>query len=87
MHNLEPLVRGGNRCTMQVHLDDARRLGLVDGGLAVVGSKAGKVEVPVEVTDEIRVGVVSIPHGWGHGEPGTRTAVAAAHAGYQSDRK
>ncbi|MBN6035807.1 molybdopterin-dependent oxidoreductase [Amycolatopsis sp. 195334CR] len=81
MHNLEPLVRGQNRCTVQVHPEDATRLGLTDGGQAVVHSRAGKIEVPVEVTDVIRPGVVSIPHGWGHDPAGMRTAVATAHAG------
>jgi anaerobic selenocysteine-containing dehydrogenase len=85
MHNLSPLVRGQNRCTVLVHPADARRLGLVEGGNAVVSSKTGKIEVPVEVSEEIRPGVVSIPHGWGHGLPGTRTAVAAAHAGVNSN--
>ncbi|HEV2783662.1 MAG TPA: molybdopterin-dependent oxidoreductase [Actinophytocola sp.] len=81
MHNLEPLVRGQNRCTAQVHPDDAARLGLVDGGLAIVRSRAGKVEIPVEITDAIRPGVVSIPHGWGHDVDGIRASVAAAHPG------
>jgi anaerobic selenocysteine-containing dehydrogenase len=85
MHNLEPLVRGQNRCTAQVHPADARRLGLVDGGQAVVRSRAGKVEIPVEVTDSIRPGVVSIPHGWGHDAAGTRTTVASAHAGVNTN--
>ncbi|SDX25090.1 Anaerobic selenocysteine-containing dehydrogenase [Amycolatopsis xylanica] len=85
MHNVEALVRGGNRCTVQVHPDDATRLGLTDGGLALVNSRAGKIEVPVEVTDEIRPGVVSIPHGWGHDLDGTRTRVATAHAGVNSN--
>lgn len=85
MHNLEPLVRGKNRCTAHVHPEDAVRLGLVDGGLAVVRSRAGKVEVPVEVTDTIRPGVVSIPHGWGHDVDGIRTAVASAHPGANSN--
>lgn len=85
MHNLEPLVRGKNRCTAHVHPKDAVRLGLVDGGLAVVRSRAGKVEVPVEVTDTIRPGVVSIPHGWGHDVDGIRTAVASAHPGANSN--
>ncbi|HEV7976769.1 molybdopterin oxidoreductase family protein [Amycolatopsis sp.] len=85
MHNLEPLVRGGNRCTVQVHPADATRLGLADGALASVNSRAGKIEVPVEVTDEVRQGVVSIPHGWGHDLDGVRTQVAAAHAGVNSN--
>jgi anaerobic selenocysteine-containing dehydrogenase len=85
MHNLEPLVRGQNRCTAQVHPADATRLGLVDGAPAVVRSRAGKVEIPVEVTDAIRPGVVSIPHGWGHDVDGTRTTVARAHAGVNTN--
>jgi anaerobic selenocysteine-containing dehydrogenase len=35
----------------------------------------------VEVTDDVMPGVVSIPHGWGHGLPGVRMTVAGAHAG------
>ncbi|MBB4906560.1 molybdopterin-dependent oxidoreductase [Actinophytocola algeriensis] len=85
MHNLEPLVRGKNRCTAQLNPADAARLGLVDGGTAVVRSRAGKIEIPVEVTDAIRAGVVSIPHGWGHDVDGTRTAVATAHAGVNTN--
>ncbi|MFJ4105166.1 molybdopterin-dependent oxidoreductase [Amycolatopsis japonica] len=85
MHNLTPLVRGGNRCTVQVHPDDASRLGLIDGGLASVTSRAGKLEAPVEVTADVRPGVVSMPHGWGHDLDGTRTKVAAAHAGVNSN--
>jgi len=85
MHNLEPLVRGQNRCTAQVNPADATRLGLVDGGTAVVRSRAGKIEVPVEITDAIRAGVVSIPHGWGHDVVGVRTAVATAHPGVNSN--
>jgi anaerobic selenocysteine-containing dehydrogenase len=81
MHNLPGLVRGSNRCTLQVHPDDAARLGLTDAGPAEVVSGSGAVEVEVEITDEVMPGVVSLPHGWGHGRPGTRGSVAAAHAG------
>lgn len=85
MHNLAPLVRGGNRCTAQVNPADATRLGLVDGALASVTSRAGKLEVPVEVTDEVRPGVISIPHGWGHDLAGLRTRVASANPGVNSN--
>jgi anaerobic selenocysteine-containing dehydrogenase len=60
-------------------------LGLRDGAPALVTSRVGEVEAPVEVTDAIRPGVVSLPHGWGHGLPGTRMAVAAEHAGVNSN--
>ena len=39
----------------------------------------------VEVTDAIRPGVVSIPHGWGHDLDGARLGVAARHAGVNSN--
>ena len=69
MHNVPNLVRGKDRCTMHVHPDDAARLGLEDGGSRSVTSERGAIEVPVEVTDAIMPGVVSIPHGWGHDDP------------------
>jgi len=86
MHNLGVLVKGNPRCTMHVHRADARRLGLADGGRARVVSRTGAIEVPVEVTDAIMPGVVSIPHGWGHDEPDARLRIAAAHAGVNSNR-
>ena len=79
MHNLPALAGGTNRCTLQIHPDDAARLGLTD--TAVVTGPGGKLEVPVEITDAIRPGVVSLPHGWGHDAPGTRLSVAATQAG------
>jgi len=85
MHNVEVLVKGRPRCTLQVHPDDAAARGLVDGGLAEVRSAAGAVVAPVEVTDEVTAGVVSLPHGWGHDLPGARLSVAAEHAGVNSN--
>lgn len=79
MHNLPALSGGTNRCTLQIHPDDAARLGLEE--MALVTGPGGKLEVPVEITDAIRPGVVSLPHGWGHTEPGTRMRVAAQHPG------
>ncbi|NTY61408.1 molybdopterin oxidoreductase family protein [Mycolicibacterium sphagni] len=79
MHNLPALSGGSNRCTLQIHPDDAARLGLDE--MAVVTGPGGKLEVPVEITDAIRPGVVSLPHGWGHTEPGTRMQVAARDPG------
>jgi anaerobic selenocysteine-containing dehydrogenase len=85
MHNIETLVRGRPRCTLWVHPDDAARLGLADGAPARVRSRTGRVEVPVEVTDAIMPGVVSVPHGWGHDAPGIALRVASAHAGVNSN--
>jgi anaerobic selenocysteine-containing dehydrogenase len=76
MHNVPALVKGRPLCTIQVNRSDADRLGLVHGGLAQVTSQVGQVELPVEVTDDIAVGVVSIPHGFGHDLPGVQLTVA-----------
>jgi anaerobic selenocysteine-containing dehydrogenase len=83
MHNVELLVSGPERCTVLVHPDDAERLGL--GPRAKVSSATGSIELPVHVTDEIMPGVVSIPHGWGHGDPRTALRIAAQHPGANSN--
>jgi anaerobic selenocysteine-containing dehydrogenase len=80
MHNLAVLVKGTPRCTLHVHPDDAMRLGLANGGTAKVASRTGALLVPVEITDGIRKGVVSIPHGWGHDMPGVQLSVAGTMA-------
>ena len=85
MHNVKVLVKGAPRCTLQVHPDDAASLGLVDGAAATITSRVGSVNAPVEVTESIRPGVVSLPHGWGHDVPGTQMRVAAEHAGVNSN--
>ena len=85
MHNVGSLVSGRDRCTLQVHPDDAAALGLEDGGLAHVASRVGKLTAPVEVTDEVMRGVVSLPHGWGHDRRGAQLSVAERHAGVNSN--
>jgi anaerobic selenocysteine-containing dehydrogenase len=85
MHNVSVLVKGKPRCTAHLHPDDAAALGLADGDDAIVRSRVGEVRVPVEVTDAIRQGVVSIPHGWGHDLDGVQLDVARAHAGVNSN--
>jgi anaerobic selenocysteine-containing dehydrogenase len=86
MHNLHVLVKGGERCTLLMHSSDADRLGLADGEKAVLSSETGEIHAPVQVTDDIMPGIVSLPHGWGHDLPGTRMVVARAHAGVNVNR-
>ncbi|MFJ3902748.1 molybdopterin oxidoreductase family protein [Streptomyces sp. NPDC090025] len=81
MHNIPALTGGSNRCTLQVHPADAGRLGLTAGAPATVKGEGGELEAEVEITDAVRPGVVSLPHGWGHDRPGTRLGVAAARPG------
>ncbi|MBM3816408.1 MAG: molybdopterin oxidoreductase family protein [Actinobacteria bacterium] len=85
MHNIRVLVKGKPRCTLQIHPDDAARLGVVDGAPVRVTSRVGSVVAPAEITDGIRPRVVSLPHGWGHDEPGTRQSVAREYAGVNSN--
>ncbi|MEV6222300.1 molybdopterin-dependent oxidoreductase [Nocardia fluminea] len=82
MHNIAGLVGGSNRCTLQVHPDDATQLGL--GEQAQITSAAGSLTVQVELTPTIMRGVVSLPHGWGHGTSTTQS-VALAHAGVNAN--
>ncbi|MEU1491869.1 molybdopterin-dependent oxidoreductase [Streptomyces sp. NPDC005776] len=81
LHNVAALRGGSNVCTLQIHPEDAERLGLEDGAPATVTADGGELTVPVEVTDSVRTGVVSLPHGWGHHRPGTRMSVAAEQPG------
>jgi anaerobic selenocysteine-containing dehydrogenase len=85
MANIPSLVSGPPRCVLQVHPDDASRLGLSDGATAEVKSRTGRIAVPVEITADIRPGVVSLPHGWGHDLPGVRMGVAKTHGGLNSN--
>ncbi len=77
MHNVPALAKGKPRCTLLVHPDDATRHGLVAGGKACIRSRVGEVIAPVELSDDMRPGVVSLPHGFGHDVPGARLRVAA----------
>jgi anaerobic selenocysteine-containing dehydrogenase len=85
MHNVTVLVKGKDRCTLLVHPVDASHAGLADGGAARVSSETGTIEVPVEVSDEMMPGVVSLPHGWGHDLEGVRLSVAREHAGVNNN--
>ncbi|MFE2705390.1 molybdopterin oxidoreductase family protein [Streptomyces mirabilis] len=81
MHNVPALTGGTNRCTLHIHPEDAARLGLADGTAVRVKGAGGEVVAPAEVTDTVRRGVVSLPHGWGHDRPGTRMSHAALDPG------
>jgi len=81
LHNVPALMRGKDRCTLRIHPDDADVRGLLDGGACTITSDAGSVEALVEITDAIRPGVVSLPHGWGHSGPGLQLSVAEENPG------
>ncbi|MEV6588623.1 molybdopterin oxidoreductase family protein [Streptomyces acidicola] len=81
MHNVPALTGGTNRCTLHLHPDDAERLGIADGDAVRIKGAGGEITAPAQVTDGIRRGVVSLPHGWGHDRPGTRMSHAALDPG------
>ncbi len=85
MHNSNRLVKGRDPCTLLIHPDDAAERGIVDGADVEVTSTAGEVIVAAKVSDEVMPGVVSLPHGWGHGRRGTRLSVANAHPGVSAN--
>jgi anaerobic selenocysteine-containing dehydrogenase len=82
---LHVLAKGKERCTLHIHPDDAAHLEVVDGNTVKVASRVGSVEIPIEITDAIMPGVVSIPHGWGHTLSKTRTSIASEHAGVNTN--
>ncbi|MFG2605209.1 molybdopterin oxidoreductase family protein [Streptomyces sp. NPDC048514] len=81
MHNVPALTGGSNRCTLHIHPEDADRLGVRDGEDVRIKGAGGEVVAPAEVTDGVRPGVVSLPHGWGHDRPGTRLGHASKTPG------
>lgn len=85
MHNLPRLMSGKPRCTLLVHPRDAERRGLATGGKARVRSRVGALTIEVEVSDEVMPGVVSLPHGFGHRDPGAALSIASQHPGQSAN--
>lgn len=81
MHNYQRLVKGKPQCTILMHPKDAAQRHLASGQKAVVRSRVGSVALPVEISEEMMPGVVSIPHGWGHDRVGIQLDVAQQNAG------
>jgi anaerobic selenocysteine-containing dehydrogenase len=84
MHNSQRLVKGQpgkSRCTILMHPLDAAQRHVGPGQKVSVRSRVGSVVVPIEISEEMMPGVVSIPHGWGHDRLGIQLEVAQQHAG------
>lgn len=86
MHNVPRLMRGKPRCTLLMHPDDAAERGLEDGATVEMRSDAGRLEILLEVSDEVVRGVVCAPHGWGHDLDGVQLATATATPGSNVNR-
>jgi anaerobic selenocysteine-containing dehydrogenase len=81
MHNSARMVKGKARCTMLMHPADAADRELKSGQMVLVQSRVGSIEIPIEISDDIMPGVVSIPHGWGHDRQEIQLEIARRHAG------
>jgi anaerobic selenocysteine-containing dehydrogenase len=81
MHNYHRLVKGKPRHQLLMHPDDLARRQLSDGQWVRVSSRIGMVEVEVVASMDMMPGVVSLPHGWGHGRPGVQMSIASAQPG------
>src|SRR5438034_656854 len=91
-HPLEPRVphrrtSGGRRAcrargaSRMMNPEDARARGLTTGDPVRVESRAGAVDARLEVTANVRPGVVSLPHGFGHAVAKDTLRVAGTVAG------
>ncbi|MEU4606551.1 molybdopterin-dependent oxidoreductase [Kribbella sp. NPDC023972] len=81
MHNSARLVKGKPRHQLLMNPEDLAKRDLTDGQLVNVSSAAGTVAVEVAASNDMMPGVVSLPHGFGHGRPGARLTVANQVAG------
>ncbi|MDY0362958.1 MAG: molybdopterin-dependent oxidoreductase [Desulforegulaceae bacterium] len=85
MHNIEALSKN-NPCTMYMNPEDARNLDFNDMDTAIVSTSKSKIKIPVEINKDIKKGVVSIPHGFGHDLEGMQMNVASKNAGVNVNR-
>ena len=85
LHNSPRMVKGNNRCTLQLHPDDGATHGIEDGDEVRVTSRVGQLSIEAEITDAIMPGVVSIPHGWGHNKKGIKLSVASQTPGVNTN--
>ena len=81
MHNSELLMKGKNRCTVLMSSKDAKNLSITNHQQIRIISNVGSIELPVEISDEMKEGVLSIPHGFGHNREGTKIKLAEENAG------
>lgn len=80
LHNVPSMTGGNNRCTVLMHPDDAVARGLVQGDTVRVASAIGHIDIPLDISDEMRAGTVAVPHGWGHRNTGWQHANTLAGA-------
>ena len=84
-HNSYRMVKGKDRCLALIHPQDAEHRQLSNGDMARVSSRVGSISIQVAISDEMKPGVISIPHGWGHQLDGIRLGIAQQHAGVNTN--
>ncbi|MEX7474476.1 molybdopterin dinucleotide binding domain-containing protein, partial [Mycobacterium adipatum] len=80
LHNVPSMTGGSNICTVLMHPADADARGLAQGETVRVTSTIGHIELPLDISDEMRPGTIAVPHGWGHRGTGWRHANTLAGA-------
>lgn len=64
MREVASLTRHVPEPLADVHPSDAEKYHLQDGAMATVENRRGKIRIKVRVTEDIKPGVIHIPHGW-----------------------
>jgi len=85
MHNFHRLVKGKPRHQLLMHPQDLEQRQLHDGQRVRIRSRTGTLEVEVQACEDMMPGVVSLPHGFGHGRQGVQLQVAQAQAGVSAN--
>ena len=80
-HNYHRLVKGKPRWQLMMHPGDLQARGIRDGAQVRIESRGSSVTTTVIATEDVMRGVVSLPHGWGHDEPGARLSIASQQEG------
>lgn len=81
MHNAPRLIKGKPRHQLLVHPEDLAARGLADGARVRLRSRVGTIATEVSADPLMMPGVVSLPHGFGHDQPGIAMTRAATVAG------
>ena len=81
MHNHRRLVKGPGRCNLLMHPEDVAKEGWKAGMTVTIKSRVGSISAELMPSTEVMPGVISLPHGYGHGLNGTRSEIANTHAG------
>jgi len=74
MHNSPTLMKGTRTHSARINPVDAEAAGITEAGRVRIVSGQGAIETDVLITDEVIVGTIAVPQGWGHRGGGWRLA-------------